>query len=69
MSQLLIALRQEQDFQQVMAELRHLRPTIPHYEPSPTADEESQQMNQIRHSSGMQKGFDLLWAALIGSKP
>ena len=68
-SQLLVALQQEPDFRQAMAEVRHLRPQIPDYEPAQTADEEQQQMNVIRHSSGMQKGFDLLWTALMGSKP
>jgi len=68
-SQLLVALRQEIEFQQAMGEVRNLRPQIPDYEPAQTADEEQQQMNVIRHSSGMQKGFDLLWTALMGSKP
>lgn len=68
-SDLLIMLRDSEEFRQVMHEMLHLRPQIPYYEPAETADEEQQQMNRIRHSSGMQKGFDSLYVALMGGKP
>lgn len=68
-SDLLIMLRDLEEFRQVMAEMWKLRPQIPQYSPADTADEEQQQMNRIRHSSGMQKGFDSLYVDLMGGKP
>lgn len=68
-SDLLIMLRESEEFRQVMVDMWSIRPMIPHYEPAETADDEQQQMNKIRHSSGMQKGFDSLYFALMGGKP
>lgn len=68
-SDLLVMLRDSEEFRQVMAEMWNLRPPIQYYEPADTADEEQQQINRIRHSSGMQKGFDHLYIALMGGKP
>ena len=64
---LIEALREDPKFQAVMAEVyRASRPGIPAFDPKGTTEENLAIIEQIKFASGMQKGFDLLFALLVG---
>lgn len=66
-SALLQALREDARFQAVMAEIwRAHRPGLPSFEPKATQEENIALLENMKFSSGMQKGFDLLFALLVG---
>ena len=66
---LITQLRESQDFQAIMEDLMTTRPLIPGYTPQKTRDETENLIEQIKHKSSMQQGWDLLYQQLIGRKP
>lgn len=69
MNPLIVQLRESLDFKTIMAELLTTRPLIPGYTPQKTRDETENLIEQIKHKSSMQQGWDLLYGQLMGDKP
>ncbi len=63
---LLLAMREDQKFQIVMAELKEHRPSIPKFSPGTTTEANQVLLEKIKHATGQQSGFDLLYSILTG---
>lgn len=69
MIDLLKALRDSQEFKIIMDGVKKDRPVVPAYTPQKTMDETANMIENIKHQSGKQQGFDLLFQILTGNKP
>jgi len=65
---LLTQLRESREFQVVMVEMVKSRPLVPRYTPQLTRDATENLIEQVKHQSSMQQGFDLLYQLLTGNK-
>ena len=52
-----------------MEDMVKMRPVVPDYMPQKTRDETANLIEQIKHQSSRQQGFDYLYQALTGNKP
>jgi hypothetical protein len=69
MKDLLIQLREDANFQAIMAECIKSRPVVPEYLPQDTADKTLNLMEEIKYGMASRAGFDLLYRVLTGSNP
>lgn len=69
MKELLKQLRESPDFQSIMTEMLKSRPLVPSYTPQKTRDLTEHLVEQIKHQSSMQQGWDLLYQAMTGDRP
>ena len=59
--------RESLDFQRLMQEIRQeQRPVIQAWNPQATQDENARLLEEIKFSSALQQGFDLLFTILTG---
>jgi hypothetical protein len=64
----LAELRNNPKFKQVMKEFKELRPVVPQYEPQSSAEATAELIEKIKFSTGMKKGFDLIFQHLTGEQ-
>lgn len=66
MSDLLKAVRQNEEFKAVMKDATKRRPIVPVFSICQTKDEQDMVVESIKYYTAMQKGFDLLYQHLTG---
>lgn len=68
-NELIKQLREDVNFQAIMADMLKMRPVIPEYTPQDTMDKTANLMEEIKYKSAKRSGFDLLYRALVGRPP
>lgn len=69
MSDLLDAVRKDENFRAVMIEAKSRRPVVPEFRICKTKDEQDMVVESIKYSTAMRQGWDLLYTQLTGNKP
>lgn len=69
MSDLLDAVRKDENFKAVMKEAAKIRPLVPEFSICKTKDEQEMVVEAIKFNTALRRGYDLLFTYLTGNKP